>query len=207
MMNIDWIKVLTECGVKQATAEKWSPAFTELIQPEFFSSGFKEIDDFLAQILHESGMLEKVEENLNYSSAERLKQVFGARRFPTIESAQPYVKQPEKLANYVYKTTAGNKYDGDGWRFRGRSPLQITGRDNYRLTGERIGVELALYPDKLAEPYYGLKAAREWWEGNIPDIMIDNIESVSRRVNGGTNGLDHRKKLFEICSAVMSKHK
>lgn len=204
---MNWTEILTKCGVKQSTAEKWSPAFSELIKPEFFSSGFKEIDDFLAQILHESGMLERVEENLNYSSAERIKQVFGSRRFPTVESAQTYVKNPEKLANYVYKSTAGNKYDGDGWKFRGRSPLQITGRDNYRLTGERIGVELALYPDKLAEPYYGLKAAREWWEGNIPDIMIDNIESVSRRVNGGTNGLDHRKKLFEVCTSVMSKYK
>lgn len=205
MMN--WTEILIQCGVKQSTAEKWAPAFTELIKPEFFSSGFKEIDDFLAQILHESGMLEKVEENLNYSSAERIKQVFGSRRFPTVESALPYVRQPEKLANYVYKTTAGNKYDGDGWRFRGRSPLQITGRDNYRITGDKIRVELTLYPEKLAEPYYGLKAAREWWEGNIPDIMIDNIEQVSRRVNGGTNGLDHRKKLYETCSAVMSKYK
>ena len=204
---IDWIKILTECGVKKSTTEKWSPAFTELIQPQFFSTRFKEIDDFLTQILHESGMLERVEENLNYSSAKRLKQVFGSRRFPTIESAIPYVKQPEKLANYVYKTTAGNKFYGDEWKFRGRSPLQITGRDNYRLTGDRIGVELVLYPAKLAEPYYGLKAAREWWEGNIPDIMIDNIESVSRRVNGGTNGLDHRKKLYEVCTEVMSKYR
>lgn len=204
---IDWQSVLIECGVKSSTAEKWAPAFNELIQPQFFSSGFKEIDDFLTQIFHESGMLERVEENLNYSSAELLKRVFGSRRFPTIESAQPYVKRPEKLANYVYKTTAGNKFDGDGWKFRGRSPLQITGRDNYRLTGDKIGVELALYPEKLAEPYYGLKAAREWWEGNIPDIMIDNIEQVSRRVNGGTNGLDHRRKLFETCSKVMSKYK
>lgn len=204
---IDWQSVLIECGVKSVTAEKWAPAFSELIKPQFFSTGFKEIDDFLAQILHESGMLEKVEENLNYSSAERLKQVFGSRRFPTVDSALAYVRQPEKLANYVYKNTAGNKYDGDGWKFRGRSPLQITGRDNYRLTGDKIGVELALYPEKLAEPYYGLKAAREWWEGNIPDIMIDNIEQVSRRVNGGINGLDHRRKLFETCSKVMSKYK
>lgn len=203
----NWTEILIQCGVKQSTAEKWSPAFSELIKPELFSSGFKEIDDFLAQILHESGMLERVEENLNYSSAERIKQVFGSRRFPTVESALPYVRQPEKLANYAYKTTAGNKRDGDGWKYRARGPIGITGLDNYRITGDKIRVELVLYPDKLAEPYYGLKAAREWWEGNIPDIMIDNIEQVSRRVNGGTNGLDHRKKLFEVCTSVMSKYK
>jgi len=201
---IEWFSFLIKCGVKKSTAEKWAPAFSELVKPESFSKGFVEIDDFLAQILHESGMLERVEENLNYSSAERIKLVFGSKRFPTLESAKSYVKSPEKLANYAYKTTAGNKFEGDGWKFRGRSPLQITGRYNYRLTGEKIGVELALYPDKLAEPFYGLKAAIQWWEGNIPDVIIDDVVKVSRRVNGGENGLAHREQLYKTVREVLS---
>lgn len=201
---MNWTEILTKCGVNKATAEKWAPAFSELVKPGSFSKGFSELDDFLAQILHESGMLERVEENLNYSSAERIKLVFGSRRFPTVETAIPYVKNPEKLANYAYKTTAGNKYDGDGWKYRGRSPLQITGRDNYRITGDKIGVELALYPDKLAEPYYGLKAAIQWWEGNIPDVILDDVNKVSRRVNGGNNGLVHRAELYKTINAVLA---
>ncbi len=201
-----WTEILTKCGVKKSTADKWAPAFSELVKPESFSKGFSELDDFLAQIFHESGMLENVQENLNYSTAERIKAVFGPRRFPTVESAAPYVKNPEKLANYVYRTTAGNKFDGDGWKFRGRSPLQITGRDNYRITGDRIGVELALYPDKLAEPYYGLKAAIQWWEGNIPEVILDDVVKVSRRVNGGDNGLAHREQLYKTVKRVLAEY-
>lgn len=203
---MNWLNILVECGVKRSTADKWAPAFSELCTPEKFSSGFDEIDDFLAQILHESGMLERVEENLNYSTPERIKQVFGSRRFPTVESAIPYVKQPEKLANYVYRSTAGNKKDGDGWKYRGRGLGQTTGLDNYRFVGDAIRVELVLYPDKLTEPYYALKSAVAWWEGRIPDTMINKVDAISRRVNGGDNGLDHRRKLYEICRVVVKKY-
>lgn len=193
-----WTEILTKCGVKKSTAEKWAPAFSELVKPESFSKGFAEIDDFLAQIFHESGMLERVEENLNYSSAERIKMVFGSKRFPTIESALPYVKSPEKLGNYVYKGRIGNKFDDDGWRYRGGGLMQVTGRANYEALGYDAN------PEELRKPFAALKTAIKWWEGNIPDVIIDDVVKVSRRVNGGDNGLAHREQLYKTVREVLS---
>jgi putative chitinase len=195
---IEWIGFLVKCGVKKSTAEKWSPFFSELIKPESFSKGLSELDDFLAQIFHESGMLERVVENLYYSNAERIRLVFGSKRFPTIESAKAYVKSPEKLANYVYKNRIGNKYDDDGWRYRGGGLIQATGRANY----ERLGY--AENPELLRTPLHALKTAIDWWEGNIPDGILGDVVKVSRKVNGGDNGLAHRQQLYKIVNEALS---
>lgn len=194
---MNWTQILNKCGVKLATAEKWAPFFSELVKPESFSTGFDELDDFLAQILHESGMLERIEENLYYSTAERIKMVFGSKRFPTIESAQPYVKSPEKLGNYVYKNRLGNKYDDDGWRYRGGGLIQVTGRGNYEALGYSAN------PEQLRTPYAALKTAIAWWEGNIPDVIMDDVVKVSKRVNGGVNGLEHREQLYNTVREVL----
>ncbi len=203
---MDWKSILIECGVKRATAEKWFPAFSELCTPAKFSAGVDEIDDFLAQILHESGMLERVEENLNYSSAARLCAVW-PRKFKSEDQAELFTKAPEKLANYVYRGIIGNKYDDDGWRFRGRGLIQLTGRDNYLSVGLKIGADLCQNPDLLIQPYYALKSAIAWWEGSVPDAFLNDVVKVSKRVNGGTNGLEHRTKLFETCKGVLNAHK
>jgi len=194
---MNWTEILAKCGVKKSTAEKWAPAFSELVKPESFSKGFAELDDFLAQIFHESGMLEHVEENLNYKTPESICRAFKSKRFPTLESAMPYVKSPEKLANYVYKNRIGNKYDDDGWRYRGRGLIQVTGRANYEALG------FAANPDELLNLYNALKTAIRWWEGNIPDVIIDDVVKVSRRVNGGDNGLAHREQLYKTCRDVL----
>lgn len=197
---MNWTQILNKCGVKLVTAEKWSPFFSELVKPESFSTGFDELDDFLAQILHESGMLERLEENLYYSNAERIKMVFGSKRFPTIDSALAFVKSPEKLGNYVYKNRLGNKYDDDGWRYRGGGLIQVTGRGNYESLGYGAN------PEQLRAPYAALKTAIAWWEGNIPDVIMDDVVKVSRRVNGGTNGLEHREQLYKTVKGVLAEY-
>lgn len=185
-----WNQILVQCQVKPLTAAKWSAVFAAEIQPGTFSAGDSEIDDFLGQVLHESGKLEILVENLNYS-APRLMQVW-PKRFPTLSAAQAFAFKPEALANSVYGGRLGNTQPGDGWRFRGRGLLQVTGRDNYVTLGKTLGIDLVGNPDMLAQPAIALRASIAWWEKNVPDAVMGDIVRVTKRVNGGTVGLDDR---------------
>ncbi len=189
----EWRDVLLHCGVKASTAEAWAPVFAEVVTDTSFSKGADEVDDFLGQVLHESAELTQFEENLNYS-AERLVQIWPSR-FPTLSDARPYARNPEALANRVYGGRMGNVELGDGWRFRGRGPIQLTGRDNYAFVGDLIGQDLTVLPELMAQPRYALEATIAWWERKIPDSMIGDPEKVTRRVNGGLIGLADREQL------------
>jgi putative chitinase len=191
---MNWLDILVEIGVKRATADKWVDAFSVLIKPETFSLGFSELDDFMGQVLHESGMLERTVENLNYSSAARIRQVWPSRFASEVE-AEPYTRNAQLLANKVYGGRMGNTGPDDGWRYRGRGPIMATGKENYLAVGKKIGVDLVADPDKLANPATGLKAAIAWWEGNVPDSVMGDIVKVTKRVNGGAVGLEHRQAL------------
>lgn len=191
----EWIEILTSAGVRAETAAKWADAFSGQITPAAFSAGAEEIPDFLANILHESGRLEKLEEGLSYS-AERLHAVW-PNRFPTLESAEPYARNPVALANKVYGGRLGNYESGDGWKYRGRGLLQVTGRDNYIKLGDKMGQDLESNPDLLAQPSYALESAVLWWNGNIPDSIIGDTVAIRKRVNGGTLGLEDVQALAE----------
>lgn len=186
----DWNRILVQCQVKPLTAAKWAAVFAGEIRPGTFSAGDSEVDDFLGQILHESGRLEILSENLNYS-APRMMQVW-PKRFPTLSAAQALAFKPEALANTVYGGRLGNTSPGDGWRFRGRGLLQVTGRDNYVTLGKALGIDLVGNPDMLAEPAIALRASIAWWEKNVPDAVMGDVVRVTKRVNGGTTGLDDR---------------
>lgn len=189
----NWVEVLTQCGVRRATVALWAPVFSAEINDTTFSLGLSEIDDFLGQILHESGLLERIEEGLSYS-ADRLCVVWPSR-FPSLASAAPYARNPEALANRVYGGRMGNTEPGDGYKFRGRGVLQVTGRANYEVVGKAIGIDLVEDPDQLAEPTIALRASIAWWEGHIPDGIVGNVLLETKRVNGGTTGLADRQKL------------
>lgn len=191
----DWNRILVQCQVKPLTAAKWAAVFASEIQPGTFSAGDSEIDDFLGQILHESGKLEIMEENLNYS-APRMMQVW-PKRFPTLSAAQVLAFKPEALANVVYGGRLGNNAPGDGWKYRGRGLLQVTGKDNYTAVGKAIGVDLVALPELMATPAIALRASIAWWERNVPDSVMGDIVRVSKRVNGGTIGLDERRRLTD----------
>ncbi len=157
-----------------------------------------EVASFLAQCAHESDDFRRLEENLNYS-AERLMQVW-PRRFPTFEIARKYEHVPERLANFVYANRIGNgdEASGDGWRFHGRGPIQLTGRRNYTACGEDIGADLIGHPELLLTPYTGIRSALWFWRTHNLD-EIDDDEDVrleTRRTNGGEIGLAHRQRLF-----------
>lgn len=191
----DWNNILIQIGVKPITAAKWSIIFAREIGTDTFSAGDSEIDDFIGQIAHESGMLERLTENLNYS-AERLMAVWPSR-FPTHAGAQLYARNPAKLAEKVYGGRLGNDEPGDGSRFIGRGLLQVTGKDNYRAVGQVLGINLVSTPDLLAQPDIALRASIAWWESKLPDAIMGDVVKVTKRVNGGTHGLNDRVALTD----------
>lgn len=188
----DWNRVLIACNVKPSVAAMWSQVFADTIKDDTFSQGESEIDDFLGQILHESDGLQHLTEQMHYS-AERLTVVWPSR-FPTVNDARPYANNPEALANKVYGGRMGNNEPGDGWRYRARTPLGITGKDNYQWLGDLLGQDLVSLPELLEQPRYALEACIAWWEGKIPDTMIGDIEKITERVNGGLIGLADREE-------------
>lgn len=185
--SAEWQRVLTAMGLPSFRAQQWAEPFAEEVQEEKFSKGIFDLIDWLPQILWESGMLSRLEENLSYST-QRLMEVWPGR-FPTIASAQPYANNPMALAEKVYGGRMGNNLPGDGWRYRGRGPIQITGKDNYRTTGKLVGQDLVGVPDLAAQPRFALEISIAWWEDKIPDSMLGETTSLRKRVNGGTEGL------------------
>ncbi|MGE0627743.1 MAG: peptidoglycan-binding protein [Hyphomicrobiaceae bacterium] len=158
---------------------------------------------FLGQIGNECGRLTILEENLNYRTADRLRVVWPTR-FPTIASALPYVGNPQKLAEKVY----GGRFDnrpGDGWRYRGRGFVQITGRSSYREMGERLKIPLEDQPDLATDPQYALLIACETWankqlkgERDMNRLADANkLEALTYRINGGYTNLEDRRDAFE----------
>ena len=148
----------------------------------------------MAQISHECGAGRDVVEKLNYSAG-RMMQVWPSR-FPTMESAQPYVGNPRALANKVYNGRMGNAAGSDdGWRFRGRGAVQTTGRDGYRRLAAATGLDVVGNPDLVNDPAHFLACGVADFIhcGCLPFAQADDVLNVTRRLNGGTIGLAERK--------------
>ena len=191
----DWARILISCGVKPATAAAWADAFAAEILPGTFSAGESELPSFLGQVLHESGMLERLEEGLYYKTPGRLMAIWPSR-FKTLDDERPYLCNPEALANKVYGGRMGNVNPGDGWRYRGGGLIQCTGSDNYRALQAATGVHVHDQPELLRRPGRdALRVTISWWEGNVPDSVMGNLVKVTKAVNGGTVGLDDRQRL------------
>jgi len=160
---------------------------------------------FLAQVLHESARLTRLEESFRYSPP-RLQAVFG-KYFPTAASACAYAGQPQKIANRVYASRMGNgdEASGDGWRFRGRGLLQITGRSNYRHCGAELGLDLLSDPDRLAQPDGACRSAAWFWANANLNAWADegDILAITRAINGGSNGLAERIALYQVCLGAL----
>lgn len=152
---------------------------------------------FLAQIGHESGGLQLREENLRYSAA-RLTQVWPLR-FPDLAAAVPFAAAPEKLAEAVYGGRIGNDRPGDGYRYRGRGFIQITGRATYRALGLLAGIELEARPDLANDPAHALAIACAYWSWKKLNALCDegDFTTLTRRINGGLTGLQDRFSWLE----------
>lgn len=197
-----WETILTRCGVGSAEVSMWSPIFSEAINDTTFSLGMEaELPDFLGNILHESLMLARLEENLFYTRPERLMQVW-PRRFPTLALAQQYTRNPRKLADYVYGDRLGN-VNGDGWTYRGSGLIMVTGLYNFQVVEDVTGLPVVANPDILREPAGALDVAVAWWEARVPDEVMGNRVRVRRAVNGGDVGLRDTTRLSNIAERVI----
>ncbi|MCP4158119.1 MAG: LysM peptidoglycan-binding domain-containing protein [bacterium] len=163
---------------------------------------------FIAQVAHESGCFRYNEENLNYS-AKALQAVFG-KYFPSGQMAKDYERKPEKIANRVYANRMGNggEESGDGWKYRGRGLIQLTGCDNYSRCGEAIGLNLEEEPGQVSDnPDVSIKAVGWFWKTNNLNKYADadDIKGITHRINGGLNGLDDRQEFLERAKSVLCR--
>lgn len=171
----------------------------EVVQKFGFDTPVK-LAHFLAQCGHESGGFRLTSENLNYS-AKGLTGVF-KKYFPDPNKAKLYERKPEKIANLVYGNRMGNgpEVSGDGWRYRGRGYIQLTGRNNYAEFDKVVTENILQFPDLVATKYPLLSAAWFFHKnclGRCKDATDASVVSVTKCVNGGTIGLPDRQKHFK----------
>lgn len=192
-------------NAQAANISKYTPALNSEMSKYEINTPLR-VANFIAQVAHESGSLNYSSENLNYS-AKALRAVFG-KYFPTDEMAEAYARQPEKIANKVYANRMGNgdEASGEGWKFRGRGLIQLTGKDNYTQCGKGIGLDLLSNPDQLANDANAAVAASGWyWDSHGLNTYADqdDIVTITKRINGGLNGLDDRKEFLTRAKAVL----
>lgn len=162
---------------------------------------------FLAQTGHESAGFTRVAENLNYS-ATALRKVF-PRYFTDDETAAAYHRQPARIASRVYANRLGNgsEVTGDGWRFRGRGLIQVTGRDNYRVCSIALFADerLLQVPELLEKPEHAVASAGWFWVSRDLNALADrnDLVAITKKINGGVNGLQDRQHWLERCAAVI----
>ena len=164
------------------------------------------ISHFLAQINYESGYMNYVEENLNYSAKQLLK-VF-PKYFKTLDEAKEYEYKGEKIANKVYANRMGNRDEasGDGWKYRGRGLIQLTGKNNYIKFSRWYNDSIIFVdnPDLLIQPQFAVLSAFFYWDvNNLNSYIVDNknaynvCKALTKKINGGYNGLEERFRLYK----------
>lgn len=155
---------------------------------------------FMAQLAHETGGFKRLVENLNYS-AEALQRTWPSRFDAAM--AKAYARQPERIANRVYGGRLGNgpEASGDGWRYRGRGFIQLTGRDNYARYSHLVFGDdrLVRDPSQAAEPAVAMRIALAYWDANGLNTLADkdDLEGITRRINGGLIGLADRRRWLD----------
>lgn len=183
---------------------EWVNALNETFQ-RFNINTLNQQAAFIGQCGHECGNFTVLSENLNYK-AESLMRLWSSR-FPTLEIANQYAKNPQKIANKVYANRMGNRDEssGDGYRFRGRGCIQTTGHANYYHAGQNLGVDLVMQPDLVASPQYAALTAGFFWSTHgLNELATQgNNLMITKRINGGTNGLDDRISRTSQALAVL----
>lgn len=196
-LTLDQVKAILPGN---SAPEEWLDALNKILPAYRINSPLR-VAGFLAQCCHESNNFKVLEENLNYS-ADGLNKIFPKYFIKSGRDAAKYAKQPEKIANIVYGSRMGNgdEKSGDGYRYRGRGVIQLTGKDNYTAFGRDANVNRT--PEDVVE-YLGTKrgalasAAWYWNSRNINDAAdAGDIVKMTKLVNGGTIGLEDRKKHY-----------
>lgn len=197
------IDLIKAAGVSAQIADTWQQPLASAMQAAAIVTD-RRVAHFIAQTGHESAGFSRIVENLNYK-VEALLSLFGRHRISEAD-ARAYGRTASRpadqqaIANCIYggawgAKNLGNVQPGDGWKFRGRSLIQVTGRANYLACGTALGLDLVNYPELLERPENAANAAAWFWSSNELNALADNdnIAGITKRINGGTNGLDDRK--------------
>ena len=189
---------------KVSNLEKFLEGFNETFE-HFEINTPESMAMFLAQTAHESGNFSATEENLNYS-AKGLTGTF-KRYFPSETDATPYARKPEKIANRVYGSRMGNgaESSGEGYKYRGRGVIQLTGKDNYNNCGKALGLDLLAEPDQVAKNPVAVLSAGWFWNTRKLNTWAEkgDVLTVTKKINGGTIGLEDRKKHYQHIVEVL----
>lgn len=187
--------VTAEQLAKLHIGAQWVDALNETFE-RFGIDTPKKQAAFIGQCSHECGNFKVLEENLNYR-AETLCKLW-PKRFPSLEFAKQYERQPKKIANSVYSSRMGNRDEasGDGFRFRGRGCIQLTGHSSYYHAGKALGVDFVMEPDLVAQPKYAALTAGWFWSTHDCNALAQAADwtRLTKKINGGTIGLDDRIK-------------
>lgn len=200
------VRILEKLGVRSDRAQRYGPSFTTDLPRYNIDTPLRQAH-FLAQVLHESGMCRYTKENLNYS-AQGLRAVFG-RYFPSDEIASQYQRQPERIGSRVYANRMGNgdEASGDGYHYRGRGLIQLTGRNNYLKFSQWSGENVVDEPERVAHEFPVLSALFYWDTNNLNQYADeDDLRTLTKRINGGYNGLAHREELLLKAKALLVEH-
>lgn len=203
MNTAELAKLLVTCLPKCMEPDAWAVALLPAMERYSIIDDPNDVAAFLAQLAVESLELNRVQENLHYRG-ERLMAVW-PKRFPTLAIANDYASNPEKLANFVYANRMGNgsPESGDGYRFRGRGPIQLTGKTNYIVTGDALGLPLFKKPQLVVEKPVGALVAARYWNVNKLSLLSEDLPddndnadfvTITRRINGGEHGLAQRRQ-------------
>jgi putative chitinase len=197
-MNSEQLKAL-------GLGEQWLEPLNETFA-KYDISTLKRQACFLGQTLHESGNFKFTRENLNYS-ARALMNTWPSR-FPNLEIASQYERQPEKIAAKVYIGRMGNEMPEDAAKYIGRGLIQVTGKEAYQHCGQALGIDLIDNPELLEEPRYAVLSAGWYWNKKGLNALADegtkdSFEVMTKRINGGLLGIDDRKsKMIEALKAL-----
>jgi putative chitinase len=177
-------------------AEKWAQPLTAAMARYEINTPTRQAA-FLAQVMHESARFTTLVENFNYR-ADRLVAVFPG--YFDEHEALAYARQPSRIASRVYANRMGNgdEASGDGWKYRGRGLIQITGRGNYFECGVTLGMDLIADPDKLLDPDMAAMSAACYWKTHGLNELADagSFSTITKRINGGLNGQPERLALL-----------
>jgi putative chitinase len=195
--------MLASLLTKNKEVDAWYNAMVAIL-PKYDITTPERVAGFIAQCSHESLQFTVLEENLNYSEA-ALHSVFG--KYFRDRSAVAYARKPEKIANIVYASRMGNGSEktGDGWKFRGRGVIQLTGHDNYTAFGKDVGKDVNAVISYLGTKEGALESACWYWNSRDINKAADagDITKMTKLINGGTIGLEDRKKHYEHALEVL----
>jgi len=191
---------LRQVGIGSEWADPLNEAFDR-----YKISTLEEQACFMGQFSYECNNFKSLEENLNYKPETLMK--LWPKRFPTMQDAQVYAHQPEKIANHIYQLRMGNRDEasGDGWRFRGSAICQLTGHDNFYHAGKDLGIDLVMNPDLARTPKWAAPIGGWFWSTHGCNQLAQNNEfdKLTERINGGLFGAEERVEKIKQFLKVM----